>query len=348
VSEQKKRAKREEAFTLSMVDLFGCGFIAAVFLFILNMLQPQIEAAEAEAAGASSGSGRQGDGRAGPLLLTIKSQVALHFPGWPPRIEPPQTTVRGFSAEDTRFKFVYDQVLLDASALPWPLRFSICAKADSPEPACAKPAAGQFDVTVRATVGNSTAAAYLLESSIGDPVTVSFEYKTKLVLKVDKDYEHFVAIGLSPKQRDNASYTSFSAAFSSAPFVAAVGWAGGVNRVAIHKKEGPSELQQSDRDIANCWLFAFSGLGTDRLECLADPTALPANVANEPWRSGIFAQRTDTCDFPFSQYVCTDSKAAPPSIPAPTARRDRCGTIDIACLVEDAMQTAREFIRRQR
>lgn len=322
MSARANRAKQEEAFTLSMVDLFGCGFIAAIFLFILNIIQPQIEAAESKSSASIAGSGQQGVGTTGPVFISVKSRLPLHFMEWPVRDGAPDGSVLGIAKKDDRFKFTYDQVAPDAAGLKWPLRFSLCGNTVLNNADCSNQAdpVATSDIVVRVTLGNSTAAAYFVSQRVGDPVSISFAYARDFVMKVNRSYEHEVHLDLAPAKRGNASYRSAGAFYSGGPFTAAMGWSGGEEpRTLSNKKE-----QSYVISAANCWVFVQSdGSGSDLLKCPDDTRELTESVGEEPWRSDIFAQVTGGCTFPFDHGLCQVAPKAPVA-PAQAPNIDGC------------------------
>lgn len=314
MNKNSKRTRQEDSFTLSMVDLFGCGFIAAIFLFIMNMLQPHIDAAAAGAATASGDAGQLGEGLSGPVFISIKSEVPIHFPSWPKQFSPPDA--RAFSAEDGRFKHIYDQVLPDASTLKWPLQADLCAKREAAD-ACASAdtADYRFDVVVRMTAGYSTMTAYFVRQPAGEPVNVAFDTRRSLTIKPKRAFEQRLDIDLRPERRDATSYRSLGAFFSSEPFVAASGFAGGVDKIFATTDGREKVSIQPQYKIAKCWVFANSAIpgGSAKIECPSDPAKLIAAVGDEPWRSDVFVLPAKACLFPFEEHLlCTKTVDSTP------------------------------------
>lgn len=330
MSARANRAKQEEAFTLSMVDLFGCGFIAAIFLFILNIIQPQIEAAESKSSASIAGSGQQGAGTTGPVFISVKSNLPLRFKEWPVRGGAPDGATPGVARKDNRFKFTYDQVAPDAAALKWPLRFSFCGSAAPNNADCSNQAdpLAKSDIVVRVTLGNSTAAAYFVSQRVADAVSINFAYARDFLMKANQSYKHEVQLDLAPAKKGNASYRSISAFYSSDPFSAAMGWSGGEEQRTLTNKRTRSVAIYAP----NCWVFVQTDGSPDLLKCPNEVRELTESVGEEPWRSDIFAQGIGACTFPFDRGLCqVDAKAPTAPTQAPTI--EDCAHFLGACFV---------------
>jgi hypothetical protein len=210
------------------------------------------------------------------------------------------------SADDRRFKHSYDHVFPDASAVKWPLEMSFCAASEPTDRDCAqKDASGRRgDVVVRITLGYTTLTAFFVGKASGDNVELAFDAKRALSVKVKREFEHQLEIDLRPKRRDAASYRSLAWFFSDRPFLAAAGWLGGIEEVSTTTKDQVKERGKAPSNVARCWIFAKSGTagGAPQVLCpekAEDVQGLVSAVGDEPWRSGVFAQRVDTCSFPF-------------------------------------------------
>lgn len=314
MSKSATRAKREDSFNLSMVDLFGCGFIAAIFLFILNVLQPQLEAA-GDAGTASKGAGRAGDGFNGPVFVSIKSEMPVHFLNAGPGFIAPDEA-RGFSADDQRFKYTYDQIFPNASALKWPLAASFCMTSDPADKACRQNDAGvsRSDVVVRLSLGYSTMTAFFVGHALGERLDLAFDPRRSLTLKIKQEFVHQLEIDLRPKRREPVSYRSLGWFFSAKPFVAAAGWLGGVAEISTTTKDQARELGKAPSNVARCWVFADSAMpgGAPSVICPENAETLVSAVGDEPWRSDVFAQAVEACRFPFDLVKPCKPPAAEP------------------------------------
>lgn len=324
MSKGARKARREDSFSLSMVDLFGCGFIAAIFLFILNLLQPQIEAAAMGAGRSSGGAGRVGQGMTGPVFISVRSDVPIQFLSWPWRGREPLPATEYAGTGNDRFKHTYDQVLPDAAALRWPLQLDFCAKRDPAEKDCGFPSApdSRFNLVVRVVLGYSTITAYFVQHSVSERINVSFDARRSLSVKSRQEFEHRVDMELRPNRRDPTSFHSVSAFFSTEPFAAAAGWAGGVERVWASTKDRERGVVETPSTAARCWAFGTSiqSRGGIRLVCPTDTKRLTAAVGDGSWRSEVFAQPLSACFFPFDENGCKRAAAGTPplvQIPSP-------------------------------
>lgn len=246
--DEERKIVRRDSFTLSMVDLFGCGFIAATFLFIFNMLQPQLDAAERSgsmAAQAERGSLGTGDG--GPVLVAIRSTRPLAD------FEVPYTR-EGES-------YLYEYLLADSAAERWPYHRVLTPAVDAP--------AG--DVTVRFTLGNQVATASVRGWSDAVPIDFSFSVDSGLRASVDRDFGHQVEVELLPRRPGNAAYVSRYAFFSDEVLLGAVSWLGDVDSIVLRRGDQPKlKAKMADRS-ADCSVVVQEQEIGDLVFCGATP-----------------------------------------------------------------------------
>ena len=75
---EEEQGEEEDSFTTSMIDLFGCGFIAAIFLFLIYAgVQRAAQAAAAVAANSAGTSA--GNAATGPIFIEIAAPVGSDF-----------------------------------------------------------------------------------------------------------------------------------------------------------------------------------------------------------------------------------------------------------------------------
>lgn len=252
MTEAERKAARRDAFTLSMVDLFGCGFIAATFLFVFNMLQPLIDAEERTGSLAAATAGQAGDGRSGPVFLSIASTQPLKLADT--EVQPVQ---------DGHW-YRYEFILPDSSALRWPHRVGL-GLADPDVPAT---------VNATLTVGQQIAGVSLAGWADNDPMELTFALGTTLSADIDRPFEHTAEIELSANRRDKNAYSGRFNFFSTKPVNAAVKWSGSVSAVTIARDEEERLRFVTGNPDADCTVvigngpdndFAYCGKVADRL-----------------------------------------------------------------------------------
>lgn len=309
MSRAAQKVKREDSFSLSMVDLFGCGFIAAIFLFILNLVQPQIEAAVGVAA--SSGSaGRSGTGLSGPVFVSVRSEVPVRFSTWPVRgaAPGPAPLLGTGGGGDHRFKYSYDQLLPDAATLKWPLHLDLCATTSTNSEDCGEPETqnGRLDLVVRVVVGYSTSTAYLIRHPVREPINLAFEFGRTLRVRTKRVYEHRVDLDMRPDPRSSTGFHALGSFHSPDPLRAAAGWISGVAKVSATGRARDRMTHETPSAVTPCWAFADSVQpgGGLRLVCPSDQERLVEAVGNGSWRSEVFAQFASECSFPFNGNAC--------------------------------------------
>lgn len=250
MSEAERTAARRDAFTLSMVDLFGCGFIAATFLFILNMLQPQLDAEERGGSLAAAVSGQAGAGQSGPAFVSIVSSQKLDCIGQEtPSAEAP---------------FRYDYVVADSAEITWPYMVNVCLT----DPTVAA------TVDLRFTFSGQTAGMGIAGWSDGQPIDVRFSLNPKLTADIDREWDHALRVDLLTRGSGRAAYSGRFVFRSPSPIAAAVKWSGKVDTLKILRGDGSSESLSTGDPDADCAVvfdqvqgheFAYCGAAADNL-----------------------------------------------------------------------------------
>lgn len=316
MSDAQKEVERRDAFTLSMVDLFGCGFIAAIFLFILNLIQPQIDALanqgsvagiEGESAGAQAGA------KSGPVFITIRADQELTFPDWS---DAPAARVN--LEADPLERFVYDQVVPDAGELQWPKSIALLPVANPDTP---------IDAEITMVLGRNVSVVRLVDwvaSANGDrPFKLAFNYRKGLYADIATPMPSLFSVNLVPDRASNAAYAGQLTILSPQPVASVIGWIGAVDRVTWQYGEQATVAQPS-RTLPACWL-RHTGLREDEpvVICPEDNTEVSSLVGGQPSRTRAFVASADQCVAPFAGWACTPPPEYVPEPDPPEEWLDR-------------------------
>ncbi|RWM14901.1 MAG: hypothetical protein EOR73_25465 [Mesorhizobium sp.] len=317
MSDAQKQVERRDAFTLSMVDLFGCGFIAAIFLFILNLIQPQIDALanqgtvagiQGESAGALAGA------KSGPVFITIRADQELTFPGWS---DAPAARINP-EAADPLERFVYDQVVPDAGKLKWPKSIPLRPVANPDTP---------IDAEITMVLGRNVSVVRLVDwvaSANGvRPFELTFNYRKGLYADIATPMPSFFSVDLVPDRASNAAYAGQLTILSPQPVASVIGWMGAVDRLTWRYGEHVTVAQPS-RTLLACWL-RHTGLPEDEpvVICPEDNTEISSLVGGQPSRTRAFVASVDQCVAPFAGWACTPPPEYVPEPDPPEESLDR-------------------------
>ena len=300
MNESNRRAARAEAFTLSMVDLFGCGFIAATFLFIFNMLQPQIDAAQrAGTLALTTTASAGGTGPPGPMLVSIWSNQPLDFVGLK------------LAASHRENGFFYDIVEPDSARVPWPYTLKLEHQ---------KGAKGVTQVRLRATLNNEAAEAIIANWNGNGLIPVSFTLSAGLHSTVNGIFKHKVEVDLLPLRAGNDAYSTRFSFFSAQPIDAAVAWAGKVHTLETRGSEAGTLRIATANSDTDCTLVLddvhnrhFTYCGDPTVAQMPDPagelsqSAARSFAANECWKIDA---ADATCTTP-TQQICSSFAPGP-------------------------------------
>lgn len=228
MSDEAKKIERRDAFTLSMVDLFGCGFISAVFLFIFNMIQPQIDAMAS--GGASAGiEGEQTalySGQSGAAFVLISANQDLTFSDW--ETAPPARISEGGTV------FNYEQFLPDAGRIVWPFQISVQPKATG------TPLDIQFSLIFGSSVATIAVEDWMPDA--GENLPVAFGYDGHLVPELDAEFGYELRVDALPDRTIGVVYAYQAVIASDQPVTADLAWIGPARRVSWKDNTGTSGL----------------------------------------------------------------------------------------------------------
>ncbi|MGO7078855.1 hypothetical protein ACCT03_34425 [Rhizobium johnstonii] len=317
MSDAQKEVERRDAFTLSMVDLFGCGFIAAIFLFILNLIQPQIDAlvtqgsvagTQGESAGALAGA------TSGPVFITIRADQELTFPDWS---DAPTARVNP-EATDPLDRFVYDQVVPDAGKLQWPKSIPLLPVANLDTP---------IDAEITMVLGRNVSVVRLVDwvasANDGRPFKLAFNYRKGLYADIATPMPSFFSVDIVPDRASNAAYAGQLTILSTQPVTSVIGWIGAVDRLTWQYGEQATVAQPS-RALLACWL-RHTGLREDKpvVICPEDNTEISSLVGGQPSRIRAFVASADQCVAPFAGWSCKPPSEYVPERDPPEELLDR-------------------------
>ena len=218
-----------------MVDLFGCGFIAAIFLFLANMMQPLIDARQAETAGAVSARG--GSGLTGPVFVHLSSwPVVLHE--WPEEL--PREPVTELAV-----------VLPDAAKIRWPVRIAF-EQAEADEP---------YTAEITLVVG-SQAATVVVDRFIKSDgrFLVSLNQDRRLTVEVYGPLDEQFRAELLPSRKERRAFTNSFLVVGRDARPALFAWADKVSRVKASRQGRDFTIAPDYRGQAPCRLLVHQEL----------------------------------------------------------------------------------------
>lgn len=229
MSPSAKKAERKDAFTLSMVDLFGCGFIAAIFLFILNMMQPALDATANDglAAGLEGGQAALFSGQSGSAFILVSATHDLEFLPWGAGAQP---VVREDENEMLRYNF--EQFVTDIGQISWPMELLV------------QPKGLEMDRWVNLQVtfifGTSvTSVAVQGWDALSDgPLPVTFRFDGSVRPQLGKPFAHQLTMDVLPERTDGIVYGYRALIASDSPVRARLDWIGPSRRVSWEDNSG--------------------------------------------------------------------------------------------------------------
>lgn len=317
MSDAQKEVQRRDAFTVSMVDLFGCGFIAAIFLFILNLIQPQIDglANQGSVAGIEGESaGTMAGAKSGPVFITIRADQELALSNWK---DAPTARVT-IDAADPLERFVYDQVVPDAGKIQWPKSILLQPIANPDKP---------INAEITMVLGRNVSIVRLVDwdasANGGRPFELAFNYRKKLYVDVATPMPRLFSVDLMPDRTSNAAYAGQLTILSPQPVASVIGWIGAVDRLTWQYGDHATVAQPS-RTLLACWL-RHTGLQEDGpvVICPEHDAEISSLVGGQPSRTRVFIASADQCVVPFAGWACTPPPEKIPEPDPPMERLDR-------------------------
>lgn len=265
MSDSAKKAERKDAFTLSMVDLFGCGFISAIFLFIFNMIQPALDAIETGgiAAGLEEEQGTVFSGQSGAAFILVSSSSDLVLANWETGTAP---DVR--RDENATLSYNFEQFVADVSRISWPLELTILPKDDS----------RWIDLQVTVIFGTSVATVALhdWDPPSDGPLSVTFGFDGSLRPGLGGEFAHLLNIDVVPERSAGMVYGQRALVASNYPFRTNLDWIGPARRVSWRDNAGVSGALPPD--AGTVCTFALVG-PQETVSCTVDQDT--ANELNE-------------------------------------------------------------------